>query len=140
MKAPLRIYFDISTGQFLQRTGNFEDAWLTNYETVDEQIPKYPALSERNRETFDILELPFGAYAQDFAECTGYRVNVETKTLEFSYPDPNAPDEPPVFQKPLSEQILQLKENQVATNRAIDETSTTQQELLELLMETGVIS
>ncbi|MFP3361230.1 hypothetical protein R0K17_28375, partial [Planococcus sp. SIMBA_143] len=83
---PLRIYYDKTTGQVIQRTGNFEDNWLVEYETVEEQIPKYSALSERNRDTFDVLELPFGAYSQDFAESNGYRVNVETGELEFSYP------------------------------------------------------
>jgi hypothetical protein len=37
------------------------------------------------------------------------------------------------------EQILQLKENQVATNRIVDESGTAQQELLELLIDMEVI-
>jgi hypothetical protein len=98
-----RLYFDSDGFVFFQLD-------LFGETTIEKDISDFKALSERNRDTFDVLELPFGAYQQDFAECSGYRVNVETKELEFSYPDPNAPQVPPVFQKPLSEQIKEQKQ------------------------------
>jgi hypothetical protein len=101
-----RIFYDKVTGEMIggiTRNGSFID------KTVDQDIATFTALSERNRDTFDVIELPFGAYQQDFAECNGYRVNVETKTLEFSYPDPNAPEAPPVFVEPLTEQVKKLE-------------------------------
>lgn len=55
----------------------------------------------------------------------------------------NNQPKPPTIEEQLAkkdEQILELKEKQVATNRAVDETSTTVQQLLELLDEQGVIS
>lgn len=85
MKTPLRIYFDSQNGQVIQMTGNFDDGSLQVNGTVDEEIPKYHALSERNRETFDVLELPFGAYQNEFETATSYRVNPTTKELEFNY-------------------------------------------------------
>lgn len=133
MKVPLRIYYDKKNGQPIQQTGNFEDKWLLQYETVEEQIPKYKALSERNRDTFDVIELPYGAYAQDFATCTGYRVNPETKELEFSYPDPNVPEEPQPFQKPLSVEVEELKQENLllkAKNQALTETTDFHEELI----------
>jgi len=112
MKVPLRIYYDKQIGQVLQMTGNFIDEGIQQYETIEEQIQKYTKLSERNRDTFDVLELPYGAYAEDFAQCNGYRVNPETLELEFSYPDPNETEQQEqVYQKPLTEQ---LKETQQA--------------------------
>nr|WP_246439600.1 hypothetical protein [Bacillus benzoevorans] len=78
--------------------------------TVDQDIAVYTVLSERNRETFDVIELAYGQFAQDFASCSGYRVNPETKTLEYSYPDPGVPEAEPVFQAPLSEQVNDLKQ------------------------------
>jgi len=42
-----------------------------------------------------VLEPEYGQYAQDFAESNGYRVNPETKKLEFSYPDSEQPPEEP---------------------------------------------
>jgi hypothetical protein len=116
MKVPLRIYYDIDNGQVIQMTGNFEDKWMTEYESIETQIPKYTALSERNRETFDVIELPFGAYASDFRECSGYRVNVETGELEFSYPDPNEPGVEQPYVKPLSEEVEEIKNSQMTAN------------------------
>ncbi|WP_082432216.1 hypothetical protein, partial [Geobacillus sp. Sah69] len=69
-------------------------------------------LSKRNRDSFDYIDLEYGQYEEDFRICSAYRINPETKQLEFSYPDPNATEpQEPVYQKPLTEQ---LKETQQA--------------------------
>ncbi|USK71776.1 hypothetical protein [Peribacillus asahii] len=102
------IFYDKVTGEKIVDTGEWENARIKK--TVDEQIDTFKELSERNRETFDVLELAFGERAQDFAECNGYHVNVETKTLEFSYPDPNEPPTEPVYQKPLSIELEETKQ------------------------------
>lgn len=114
----LRIFYDVSTGKFVHHIGR---QGSINLPTVEQDIATYTALSERNRDTFDVLELEYGQYAQDFAECNGYRVNPETKELEFSYPDPNEPEQPPVFQKALSEQLAELKAENLATMGAVAE-------------------
>lgn len=121
MKVPIRIYYDKQNGKVLQMIGGFEDPWLTTYESVDEQIAKDVVLSTRVRDSYDVIELPFGAYAQDFAECNGYRVNPETKELEFSYPDPNEPEAPSVFRPPLSEEVERLKQEDLNNKEAIAE-------------------
>lgn len=109
MKIGRRIYYDVATGNVIVDTG--ERQGFVKPTTVEQDIQAYKALSERNRETFDYIELEYGQYAQDFAECNGYRVNPETKQLEFSYPDPNEPEpQEPVFQKPLSEEIAETKQ------------------------------
>jgi hypothetical protein len=110
MRVPLRIYFDLKTGSVIQMTGNYDDTGLNELPSIEDDISNYTALSERNRDTFDVIELPFGAYAEDFAMCNGYRVNPETKQLEFSYPDPNEPEAPQVFRKPLSEEVEETKQ------------------------------
>lgn len=97
-----RIFYNLITGERIQEIGRNGDFILP---TIDQEIATFTALSERNRETFDVIELPFGAFAQDFAECNSYRVNPETKQLEFSYPDPNTPEEPQPYQAPLSELV-----------------------------------
>lgn len=101
-----RIYYDKTTGNEIlveARNGYFIPT------TIDQDIANFKILSERNRNTFDVIELPYGAHAQDFAESNGYRVNVETKELEFSYPDPNKPDTPQEFGPPLTKQIEELQ-------------------------------
>lgn len=140
MKVPIRIYYDIETGHVIQMTGNFIDAWLKKYDSIEEQIPKYQSLSERNRDTFDVIELPFGSYEQDFNESKwNFRVNPKTKELEFSYPDPNAPEEPQPYVKPLTEQLLDIKTELYQANQAILNGSIIQEELLDLLIEMGVL-
>jgi hypothetical protein len=112
-----RIFYDKTTGNKIIESG-FEGDFVAT--TIEQDIETFAALSERNRDTFDVLELPFGAYVQDFAECNGYRVNIETKEPEFSYPDPQQPESEPVYQKPLSEQVKQMESSQAAMQEAID--------------------
>lgn len=107
MQVGRKIYYEKATGRLLVDTGERFGSVVQT--TVEQDIETFTALSERNRDSFDALELEYGQYAQDFAECNGYRVNPETKELEFSYPDPNEPTAPPVFQKALSEQIAEVK-------------------------------
>lgn len=103
-----RIYYDKATGNVLVDTG--ERVGFVVPTTIEQDFQTYVALSERVPETVGVLELEYGQYAQDFAECNGYRVNPETQQIEFSYPDPNDPEAPLVYQKPLSEEIAETKQ------------------------------
>ncbi|MNF04023.1 hypothetical protein D3C80_2034490 [compost metagenome] len=71
-------------------------------------------------ESVGLLELEYRQHAQDFLSATGYRVNLETKELEFSY-NPINVDDPaePVYQRPLTEQIASLQERTEANEAAI---------------------
>lgn len=100
------LFYELDTGYVLLNEGRNNESIMPS---IDRIIEIYPVLSERNRDTFDVLELDFGTYSQDFAECNGYRVNVETKALEFSYPDPNEPTVEQPYQAPLSEQVKNLE-------------------------------
>ncbi|MCY9758985.1 hypothetical protein [Paenibacillus alvei] len=107
MEIGRRIYFDIVTGEKLVNTGERE---LNVFETtIEHDVAVYKELSERNRESFDYIQLEYGQYAKDFDSCISYRVNPKTKEIEFSYPDPNQPD--PVYRKPLSEEVDELKQS-----------------------------
>ena len=115
----MKIYYEKDTGFILVNTGEREGETVYR-KTVEQDIASYTALSERNRDSFDVLELEYGQYAQDFAESNGYRVNPETKELEFSYPDPSEPEAPPVYEKPLSEQIAEVKAQNEALGLTVD--------------------
>lgn len=106
MQVGKKIFYDKLTGDVITDTGERQGSVIAT--TVDQDITAYTALFERNRATFEVIELEFGAHLQDFAECNGYRVNLTTLALEFSYPDPGEPETPPVFVKPLSTQIAAL--------------------------------
>jgi hypothetical protein len=130
MKIGRRIYFEIATGNIILDKGEMQGSVVAT--TVEQDVASFVALSERNRNSFDYLELAFGDHAQDFAECNGYRVNVATKTLEFSYPDPNAPTTPPVYQKPLSEQVSALSEQLKSADEKYRELNVTTADLATL--------
>lgn len=108
MEIGRRIYYEIATGNVILDTGERQGSVVPT--TIEQDRYSYTALSERNADSYGVIELPFGFLSQDFAECMGYRVNPETKELEFSYPDPNEPEKPPVYQKPLTEQIKELEQ------------------------------
>lgn len=115
-----RVYYETETGNviFVKEQASGE----TVQTTIEQDFRFYSVLKERTQETVSVLELPYGAHEQDFKECNGYRVNLETLELEFSYPDPNATElQEPVYQKPLSEQVKELEERQVIMQQALDE-------------------
>lgn len=107
MQIGRKIYFDKITGNVIVDKGEMQSD--VRETTQAEDFVSYVALAERVPETVGVVQLEYGQYDQDFAECNGYRVNITTKTLEFSYPDPSIPVEEPVYQKPLTEQILELE-------------------------------
>lgn len=103
MQIGRRIFYDTMTGNVILDTGEKQGSVIKT--TINQDIGTYSTLAERVRETFDFIELEYGQYSQDFSACNGYRVEPTTKTLEFSYPDPDVPVEEPVYQKPLSETV-----------------------------------
>jgi hypothetical protein len=118
MKIGKKVFYEIVSGNVILDTGERSGAVIAT--TIDQDIAAFKALSDRNRSTFAYIELAFGAYTQDFAQCNGYRVNPATKAIEFSYPDPNQPTAPPEFQKPLTEQMSELKSQLESAQEAID--------------------
>lgn len=128
MQIGKRIYYDVVTGYPLADVGERQGE-LVFVTTIEQDIATFKVLSERNRDTFDFIELEYGQYKDDFDECGGnYRVNPETKTLEFSYPDPNEPNIEQPYQAPLSEKVKQLELAQSVTD-------TTLLELMETLLK-----
>lgn len=120
MQIGRRIYFDKKTGNVIQDTGERQGDVVEA--TPEQDIEVFRSLSERNRDTFDYIELPYGEYQQDFMDSQeNYRVNPETKELEFSYPDPNEPEAPQEFRKPLSEEVEKLKAEDLNNKEAIAE-------------------
>jgi hypothetical protein len=109
MQIGIRIYYEISTGNPIQKT---EERQGTVVETTYAQDSEsYYPLFGRDPSTVGVIQLSFGQYAQDFAECNGYKVDISgaEPTLVFSYPIPGEPEAPPVYQPPLSEEVAALK-------------------------------
>lgn len=102
-----RIYYDKSSGNILIDTG--ERSGDVFELSPEEEIQIYHSLAERRRDSFDFIKLNYGEYQEDFMTCSGYRVDLATSQLQFSYPDPNAPEEPTPYQQPLSDQVKELR-------------------------------
>lgn len=133
MNVGRRIYYDVLTGELLHVRG--ERINIKSERTVEQEISIIPILSQRDRSSFEVMELDFGQYAQDFAESTIFRVNPETKELEFSYPDPNE-EEPqgPVYRVPLSEEVEELKSQNEMLLLGLADTYETQQQNSDMLL------
>lgn len=78
-----RIYFDKLTGNVILDKGEMQGSVVET--TVEQDIMSYVALAERVRETFDVVELAFGEYQNEFITATSYRVNPTTREIEFNY-------------------------------------------------------
>ena len=88
-----RIYYLKVDGRVVLDTGEAE-GWV-NPTTTEQDWEIYSELSKYNKSEVDFIELQFGEFKTEFAECTSYKVNVDTKTLEFDYtPKPEPPDVP----------------------------------------------
>lgn len=103
-----KLYYDKQTGNILVNTG--EMSGNVRATTIAQDIATYKVLSQRVRSTFDVIELAFGQYAEEFRTATSYRVNPITERIEFSMsaPAPSEPTAPPVYVPPLSESIQAL--------------------------------
>jgi len=116
-----KIYYDKATGNVIQDTG--ERAGNVVETTTAQDFTAYKSLSERTPESVGILQLEYGEFAQDFMECSGYRVDIsgDEPTLQFSYPDGTEEPEEPVFQSPLSEQMKTLETTIAEQQQTIDD-------------------
>ncbi|WII36906.1 hypothetical protein [Paenibacillus thiaminolyticus] len=106
MEIGRKIFYELSTGNVIfvreEMSGNVIES------TIDQDFDSFSALAGYNRHAVNVIQLEYGQYAEDFATCSGYRVNPATKQLEFSYPEPGAPEpQPPAYRPPLSEQLEQ---------------------------------
>lgn len=106
MQIGRRVYYDKSTGNVLVNTGE-KNGDVTST-TVAQDFQTYTALSGLVPSNVGMMELPYGHLVQDFMTCVGLRVNLSTLDLEFSY-DEDTASTTPVYQKPLSEQVNELK-------------------------------
>lgn len=112
-----RIYYLKVDGRVILDTGEAE-GWV-NPTTTEQDWEIYSELSKYNKSEVDFIELQFGEFKTEFAECTSYRVNVETKQLEFDYtPIPPSPEVP--VAPSLHERVDNLELGAEATQEALD--------------------
>lgn len=109
-----RIYYLKVDGRVILDTGEAE-GWV-NPTTSEDDWRIYSELSKYNKSEVDYIELKWGEFKTEFAECTSYKVNIDTKEIEFDYtPIPDPQDVP---KKPTIHERMDTQEN---TNNEQDE-------------------
>jgi len=138
-----RLYYDNQSGNIIVDTGERSGSVIET--TTEQDFAAYVALSERNPDTVGCLKLEYGQYAEDFAQCNGYRVDPVTQQVLFSYPDPNEPEQP-VYRAPLTETVDRLEDESamlslelVDTQIRLEQAETEHASLLLELVDKGVI-
>lgn len=146
MQIGRRIYYEKATGNVVLDTGERTGDVVPT--TVDQDFEIYQVLKERVRDAIGVIQLEYGQYAQDFMECSGFRVDVngQEPMLVFSYPDPNQPEAPPIYRPALSEQVTVLEEESALlalelaqTQARLEQTEQEHADLLLMLVSQGVI-
>jgi len=94
-----RFFYSISNGEI------FFETTFKGIRSIEDDIQTFLPLKERDATSYDALDISIDDYKQDFDICIGYSVNLETKTLKFSYADPNEPGVEQPHVVPLSEQV-----------------------------------
>lgn len=121
MEIGRRIYYEKTSGNVVLDTGEKSGAVVPT--TVEQDILLYADLSIYNKEALDILELTYGQYAQEFARCSSYKINITTKEIEFDYTEKEQ-----TYVKTLEDKVVDLEIAQVVTD-------TTLLELMESLLK-----
>lgn len=122
-----RIYYLKTTGDIAYTVGE-QEGWVVEnpHELQDPPMTKkeydfkiYAELQKYNPDEVDYIELQFGEFRTEFAECTSYRVNPDTKKIEFDYtPIPPSPEVP--VAPSLHERVDNLELGAEATQEALD--------------------
>lgn len=127
-----RIYYLKVDGRVILDTGEAE-GWV-NPTTTEDDWRIYTELQKYNPEEVDFIEIKWGEFKTEFSECTSYKVNIDTKQIEFDYtPIPDPPDVP---KKPSIHERMDVQEN---TNNEQDELIISNAANIAIMLEaTGV--
>lgn len=88
-----RVYYLKENGNVVFKTGQAE-GWVIEIKP-EQDWEIYTELQKYTKESLDFIQLQYDEFKTEFAECTSYRVNIETKKLEFEYGEkPNPPEVP----------------------------------------------
>lgn len=112
-----RVYYLKENGNVVFKTGQAE-GWVTEI-TPEQDWEFYAELQKYTKESLDYIQLKYDEFKTEFAECTGYNVDVAKKEIVFEYGEKPNPPEVPV--KPsLHERVDDLELGAEATQEALD--------------------
>lgn len=115
-----RIFFLKENGTVIFEVGEME-GWVIEPEkdfdkALEEAYKYYAELSKYNKEVVDFIDLEYGEYKTEFAECTSFKIDVATRKPIFEYGEkPNPPEIP---QTPTMHERMETQEK---ANKAQDD-------------------
>ena len=118
-----RIFFLKDTGVVILKIDEME-GWVNEPEkefdkALEEAYKYYAELKKYNKEQVDFIDLKWGEYKTEFAECTSFKIDVATRKPVFEYGEKPNPPEVPI--KPsLHERVGDLELGAEATQEALD--------------------
>jgi hypothetical protein len=83
MQVGRRIFFDKITGDVILVKEEIQNA--ESIPSVEQDMNFFIVLRERNSDSYDYIDLDFGAYAQEFSDQKEFHVDPKTKVIEFSH-------------------------------------------------------
>lgn len=103
-----RFFWVKRTGNIIAQRGEMAEGIES---TKEEDFEVFRELKGYDPEAIEMTTFELGQYAEDFKKAKSWRFDPETGKIVFSYPGPNDPEPgQPVYQKPLTEQIKDLQE------------------------------
>lgn len=76
--------------------------------TKEEDFQAYIELQSYDPDAVEMTTFEPGQYKEEFEMATDWRINPDTGEIEFLFPDPDNPEEPPVYRKPLTQEVDEL--------------------------------
>lgn len=116
-----KIYYDKNTGELIYAVNERMGAVIET--TAEQDRETFTALAERNENSYDVIQLEYGQYREDFVQSSSYRVDVDTKEIIFTYRevDENGGEVEVTPSKPMSVQVEELKTKTDSQEKAIAE-------------------
>ncbi|ODA07375.1 MULTISPECIES: hypothetical protein [Paenibacillus] len=116
MKIGPKVYWRKTSGEVIFITPQV-DSPSARETTKEDDMGFYPQLRGYDPEQVDVLKLEFDKYTEDFQKAINYRMNPDTKTMEFTYQSNSGSGSQPA--KPLTDQVTELKTRQDSTEAAL---------------------
>ncbi|QDP99995.1 hypothetical protein FOH38_05360 [Lysinibacillus fusiformis] len=81
-----RIYYFKKDSSFIFDTGEYSGYGYESMPTPEEDLVNYRELQNYTLGVdIDYVDLDYGAHKEDFINCIAFRINVETKEIEFTF-------------------------------------------------------
>ena len=115
MKIPMKIYYELSTGNVIQEIGEREGSVVET--TLDQDFQSYASLSERVKSTVGVIQLTYGQYADKFGI---YAYHIDLLTNEVTFDLTPIQIEAEVIIQSQAEKIVEFEANQSFIQEALD--------------------